>query len=763
MSTSVKSTSSEWERPRLNTLFSEALNHNLVTIVAGEGYGKNRELTTFLKHKDSRILWLRLSKTDNIPAAFWSNLTCVLSKHNLELKNELMTIGFPDTMMKHHMFMQIFSREVYLGNRMMLVFDDFHLIKQKAVINFVISLADAKLEKLNIILLSNSRLEAGYTEGCEQDIAFISEEDLCFTLNETEEYFYKQDILIPHEEIRKIHACTKGNLQEIQLISESITRYGYCGNETIGNAKSMTFKWIEERIFCSYRPELQELFIAMSILDSFPIELLKKISGDMWIEFKAAIELNPFIYEHPYLDQYMVDRVLIEFLETKKKHLKKETITGIYLTAANWNLDQNMAFNSLAYYYNAKQYDKVWDIVFSCGMERHSKEEAEFLIDIIDRLPSKFSESNPLTSVTRAALLYNNYELDAAWEEADKVRKKLESRDVTTESMNLLGEVYILLGLISLTLRTQEFRSFFKMADSYLPEGSIIFGNNYKFIDMHNALIFASPAQGEVDIMVDALFEAMPYAVKVMHGCGCGYEYLAASEAAYYRCHMDRAVKYAKKAIEMAEEYDQGDIICGGYFLLIQTALAKGNYKIIKEYLKLLTGYGEKNVDFIDIAITGEAWVRFALGHPDKLMSLDLTNTPPISVGRDRLVILLSLIWNGEFNKSLAYMDKLEILYKERGLFISLLAIYIFRSVVYYLLKQYEESAKRLEKAFDLAEGNELYMPFIASGKNMINVINNAMQFEGLHIPNEWMETIAVKTHTYANHLDFLEKEFAKQ
>lgn len=744
--------------PRVDSLLSEAANHNIVTIIAGEYYNLSQIVELYIEQKDYRSIWVELTEMDNIPSVFWKDFLRSISMYKT-LTDELAAIGFPDSPVKYQKFLQIFSNKIYGKTPVALIFVDFHLIREKPIADFIMNLAEADLDDLNIILLFSGN-EIGLINDYQRDIAHIKNKDLRFTSDEIRDYFTRQGIFLPLKDIKEIHAETGGSPLAIQLIGESVKKYGYVENETLGNTKVMIYNWIDEKVFSEYGFEIQNIFIRLSLLNSFPTDLLQRISNNSWGAFKAELEQNPFCNEYPYTSKYRIDPIFLEFLAEKQKLLKEESIYETYITAADWYRSRDMKFRALTYYDKAGRNDDVWDIIFRGGMERRSKEEAEFLIKLIDDFPPDFSEKNPMAAVVRAALLYNNYELSASKNDAEKIREKWEGEIGDDRRGKILGEVYLLLGLISLAQRTREFTSYFKKAESYLAEGSTFFGNKYKFLDMNNALIYASPAPGEVEMLTEALFEAMPYATRAMHGCGCGYEYLAAAEADYYKGELNRATEYAYKAIYMADEQNQGDIVCGGYFLLVQAGLAKGSYKIVKESLDQLKRQGEQNPEFLDIAGVGEAWVYSVLGFPEKITSLILTDIPPISVGRDKLIKVSSLMWQGNFWEAVALIDVLEGLYKERGFFISLLAVYIFKSICYYYMKKNDESVAALEAAYDLAQGNELYTLFIASGNYMRTLINNAKRTGGHLIPEDWLDSIYSKANTYAKRLSVVAKKY---
>ncbi|MDR2136245.1 MAG: hypothetical protein LBO76_06475, partial [Treponema sp.] len=62
------------ERPRLNKILARAMQNPVVTVVAGQGYGKSSSVYSFLQNSDIVALWIQLTIRDNISRHFWENL-----------------------------------------------------------------------------------------------------------------------------------------------------------------------------------------------------------------------------------------------------------------------------------------------------------------------------------------------------------------------------------------------------------------------------------------------------------------------------------------------------------------------------------------------------------------------------------------------------------------------------------------------------------------------------------------------------------------
>lgn len=133
-------------RPRLDDLFANAVKHNLIIVTAGAGYGKTQAVSMYLNSKDFRVMWIQLSKLDNLSLRFWNKIIHAISYQNKHASKLLELLGFPDTLTKFDSFLRILAKEIYAGEKYILILDDLHLIQDKSVMDFIDNVIYAELE-----------------------------------------------------------------------------------------------------------------------------------------------------------------------------------------------------------------------------------------------------------------------------------------------------------------------------------------------------------------------------------------------------------------------------------------------------------------------------------------------------------------------------------------------------------------------------------------------------------------------------------------
>lgn len=749
-------------RPRIDILFSAAVKHPLVMVIAGTGYGKTQAVKSFLNVTKARVVWIHLSMLDNLPTRFWENLLRSVSVYSRDLADKLKYLGFPDSLIKLNQFLLLITKEIDAGDQVLFIFDDFHVLHESSIIDFIENITSVNLEIIRFILISRANLNYSFSTMFSNDLVQITREDLYFTLRETANYFDIQGVEISQQNIENIYSYTQGWPLAIQLIGLSIKRHGFIADNPPTNTASFMFQLIDEEFFSLYSLDIQIFLIKISLLDNLPAGLIEELSVSQLVTVKEVLCSNLFIQYIPPLQQYSLNNLFLEFLTKKQIQLDKATIKDTYLKAASWCEAHNLKIDALTYYDKCNYFEKVWDIILQYDSKGYPKKLAELFINLINNFPDKLVKQQPIIRVVRARCLLNNLKIQAAFEEALQVQRELAALPQKEEFRIVLREASTVLALIRLTKKTYDSQSFAKMADKYLPSGNSDYDSNSNFVEMNDTLILSNPAAGELEKMLKAFFDTMPHAANIMHSSGYGAEYLAAAEVHFYRWNLRPATKYAYKAIYKAQQQNQVDIVCSGYFLLIRIGLAYGNYTMIISILEKLRTYAAMDKIFLGISSIAEGWFFEAVGQPEKLADLVIGNTPPIHIGRNSLINVRLLMLEGNYYEMLALLEQLDELYRQKGLLVSLISVQIFRAIGLYYIGNLWQYIDALQAAYSLAHSNNIIMPFVMMGNAMRTVIANARRMNGHHIPQKWLDAIYTKAGTLAKRLSYVTNEYEK-
>lgn len=768
-SATLPSTNGHFYRPRIERLLVEALEYPIVTVIAGTGWGKTQAVSAFLCQTDTNYIWSRLSKLDNYPTHFWESFIYSIGTHNPVFYDVLSLTGFPGTIALFQEFLNSWAKITKDFNKIVLVFDDFHLISEPAIIRFIENLLNARLLNLSIIIIGRALpdldLHGIYTDN---SIFKITEDDLRFTRNEIEDYFDSLSLSLSGDNITNIYKKTEGWISAIYLIGLSLKKDLY---NALAIAENQIFELIEREIFSGYSKESQNTLIKLACYGDIPVEIVKEYAKNN-LDLLDEIDKNFFIRLNPVTKKYEIHNLFLEFLLEKQIYLSEEEHNDTHYKAAEWYVAHGLSIDAINHYQLCGQHEKIWDIISHYEVAI-SQDLADLFIDLIERFPEEFFRRNGLISVVHARLLLNNGRVAESSREFMSIIGDIEALPPTAENKAVVGEAYLFMGMISLLSCDYQFVEYYKKAYECLPNGSVLIDNRLSFCDGNFMVLVAEPVPGEVKRFLDAVMEAMPYGVKAMNGAAYGVKYVTKSEAEYYTCNMKEAESSAYKAIYQAEQNAQYDTVCAAYFVLIRVYFSSGNYlkaaACVEELHEKLEG-PHKSAQVNNCIFTRDimrSWYYSRLGVMEEIPAWILKKDKReqfISAnnsGRDQFMRADCLLKDENYTELAALLTALEDYYEQNRLLLARLGVQVYKSIAAHKTGDITQSMVSLRKAYDLAVGNELYMQFIEMGKYMRAVIYTAKRSDKNTVPDEWLDEIYTKAMTYEKQINHVNMQYA--
>lgn len=761
-----------FRRPRVDRLLKKAVNSPLVFVTAGAGYGKTQAVLDFLNSNDIVFSWLHLSKLDNLTTRFWESFLNAAAVHDLKFLSQLFISGFPHSMILFNNFLSKLQGMIASMDRFVLVFDNFHLINESAIISFIENLLYARINNLTVIIISRAKPKLSIKGLFTDELLFqITEKDLCFTTEETRNYLKAQDIELSDDGLEKIQTKTEGWISSIYLIGLSLKKEKKI-DLALAKSKQPIFELIEQEIFSEYTPEIQKSLIKLSLMEKIPFDIVLDYLNNN-INLAKDLEMNNmFIRFDSLTASLQIHALFREFLSRWQFTLTKEEFMETHRKIADWFNVNDSKIDALEHYQECGSFDRIWDIISGYDIAIPS-DTAEFFIRLIESFPIEFVERHPLVPVVHARLLLNNGRIAECMSEFTSIINKYEKLPPTAESRAVIGEACLFMGMVSLLSYDYKFVGLFKKADEFLPNGSSLIDNRLGFSEGAFMVTIKEPSHGELDRLLDAVNEAMPYASRAMNGCAYGIEYITKAEAHYYRGNMNETRINAHKAILMAEQKQQYDTVCAAYFFIIKAYISMGNYSeavvCLEQLTKKIEGAPSENYVYIkncfytmDI-LTGWFYSRvgdskkiprWVLGEAEKQRGLSPNNY------RDQFIRAYFLLNAKRYQELSALMDTLEAHYECNGLLPARLKVQIYKAIAAHKNKNAELSMAALQKAYYLAHANSLTMPFIELGKDMRALIYNALRYNDIAVPEKWLKGLYTKSSTYAKQLKSVQEQY---
>jgi LuxR family maltose regulon positive regulatory protein len=227
-----------------------------------------------------------------------------------------------------------------------------------------------------------------------------------------------------------------------------------------------------------------------------------------------------------------------------------------------------------------------------------------------------------------------------------------------------------------------------------------------------------------------------------------------------YRGDFDAALPLVREALRKAREKEQYEIENRALFYLLRLAIFMGNTEKIPEILKQFEAQLEltcylNRFTYYDI-ITG--WFYVQTGALDKLApwlkdDFEESDLNSINYGLEIVVKAKYHFAEKHYPAALAVLKHREKKYGIWAFVMGKIVILALEAVCHYQLHDKEAAYRTLEEAYNLAEPNDLFMPFAELGKDMRTLVSAALKDRATAIPRERLEKIRNNASVYAKKL----------
>ena len=762
------------KRPRLHHQLKQSLQKPLTTIVAGPGYGKTQTVYEVLQENEYASMWLQLSQFDNLNTRFWESFVYAISLLDKKLASDLKREGFPETMQEYGRFLVLLTNTMKEDEKYILVCDDFHLIHKKNILEFFKKLIETHIPNISIIIISRKEPDLNFIRLYSKDmISIIDEDNLRFTKAEMIGYFELLKMVPSTKAISDIYHYTDGWIFAIHLVGLSLSKGIRNEDYAISTMEQNVFELIESELFSAISKNLQILLIKLSLIDTLPLELLIVLSAHNMDIVSEINEFSSFIRYDAFLKIYRIHHLFLDFLIDRQHVLSTEEKIEVYHKAADWYVENGYTMDALTYYEKAGEYDQMLEIV-SAFYASCPKETAQFILDILDRIPESICQEKPFIQVMHAKFFLNCFRFEDSYQEILRIIKKYKRLPQTEENQIILGESHIILGITDFVRCAYSgkyaFSEYFKLADTYLPDGSTLINkDNFSYNSGGYCCIIGSSFAGKLDKFMDAIYEFAPYAEKVTNGSGSGTEYLCLTEKSYFQMALKDVKKYAVLTISAAEKQDQFTTICVAIFYQVRANIALGNYRQIISLLEQLRSVCEKyntprSYKLLDLT---ESWFYIQIKQTDKVAAWvkgDAANLERETIQTDymfgRLAQAKYYMFEQKYDDLLSHLDKEDKLYGPNLYLLGTIDNKVLKAVALYQMKETKKAIATLQEIYDLAAPDSLYMPLVEIGNKMRTLTRAAMKDETCTIPKEWLEMISTKSSTYAKRVAKIMTEY---
>ncbi|MDR1286746.1 MAG: helix-turn-helix transcriptional regulator, partial [Treponema sp.] len=422
-------------RPRIDRLLEKAVQNPVVIVNAGAGYGKTHAVYSFVRDYNARTCWMQLSERDNIGKRFWENFIAGISVGNKAAAARLANVDFPETEREWDRYAAVPREETRINVKYIFVYDDFHLIHDRAVLRFLERSITASFPGITSILISRNEPSIDLTELRARGlVGRITQDDLRFSREEMVEYFHTQNVLPLPQTIPSMYYDTEGWAFAIRLAGLSLRNAP--GTPYVSHAmRANIFRLIESEIISGLSPGLRKFLIKLSLVEHLAPDLIREISADSaaadsptaaeasgedaaggdavgegFLEetrlleemqlLKEMEQIVSFIRFDSYQNAYRIHHLLLDYLSGKQGELSEDEKRGVYQKAAAWCAANNQKLDAINYYEKAGDYERLIGVVETMPAILPNR-TAGMLLEIMERAPAEIYDRIATAQVIR--------------------------------------------------------------------------------------------------------------------------------------------------------------------------------------------------------------------------------------------------------------------------------------------------------------------------------------------------------------------------
>jgi len=582
------------ERARVNTVLSVVYDYPLTILEAPMGYGKTTAVKKFIETEKSKPFWFTFPDLRNSEVAFWNKFTDEIIKIHAQAGLALKDLGLPADAPQMEKVLLTLS-DIAFGEKFLMVLDDYQLVQDVGLNNFILRLAQEELHGFHILLVTRDTADIDFVELLSKGICFIiSSQHLKFTELEIQAYCRIMFDSITDADLRRICEYTDGWISFIYIILLGLENGIPVGMST--TIEEMT----EKALFAPYDRQMQDFLLKLSIMEAFTAKQAEFVTrnDNAKLILKKISRENAFVFYDEKTKTYKIHNVLLDCLRLKQ-NFSAEEACELYGRLSDWYLEKQEFQTAYSYLNRAGQTERILSNLNNPQNMRNELITFEGSDEMFDNTPRDVLFKYPIAYLLHIfySIIQGKKNLVLGWaERLDELQWHYEKLNGIDENYRnrVLGETLFVRKFTLFNYMTQikaldkEIIRLLNGQDSYMArrEYGYTFGSpQYLYIYFRDA--------GSFKALSDMLAEYVEY-TEFSDGCGTGGDSLVLAEYALETGNFDEVERNSLQAIEKAETMSQTSIIICAKFSLIRLHIVQGRLSQALELLEQMQRDVEK-------------------------------------------------------------------------------------------------------------------------------------------------------------------------
>lgn len=734
----------EFERKKLEGELESVIHKPLIMVIAPSGYGKSTLVRQYFSRNDSRLnLWFPMQRDEVDGNWIWHRICNKIHEYNEPLYDRVAHLSLPQSAQEMSYMIKVLN--LYVVREEYLIIDDYQECNSqwmdKLIENIVIN-----VPHLHIILISRTYPDIPYEElllrGC---CAVINQQNLTLNVEETKEIFRLNNVELSDKELCELYEYTDGWISAVYL-----SLYEYKKRGSFGSFLGVNHL-LKTAIFDKLSPKMQEFFMKVALFDWFEIEGAKYVTG-MDIAEKLLFESQKqfgFLHYDAKSRSFQMHALLRNVAETE---LGKSDIDmpGLYSRAAQWCEKKNNCIEAVKYYKKSGNSSRIARLYAGADGKSLIEQAPELFEDAKDFIWQDIWNDNLMAWLN---YLYCRILTDGAvaveklYE--NTVNQVSESTRWKTDD-KIHAELLVLKSIIQFN-DIEAMNASMKTAVDLLGYGtSDILGNSLLTYGTTCMTLLYYNRSGDLKRIIAGEKVYAGYFMNLTKGVLEGWDEFFDAEYALMIGNFEKAYEYAARVYKKTELRHQSCLMISCYYIMLKCLISFGKKEQFYGKLDEMKEQFSQVVDpllIIDTELV-QGYMYACLGMrermPDWLADFRLENcSRAIRNIRSGCMTYGRLLCSEKNWEHLDIVgDEMLVPYANTVHIFPMIVGYIYKAIAKYNMGQKVLAADYLKKAVNYAEKDDLVIPFIENGSELMPIIQELM-------PDEFLSHIIEQSEQY--------------
>lgn len=711
----------------LNTIYiSERLQESLrpisrcalTTVVAPMGYGKTTAVNWYLaqRAKAEAINVIRISVYSDNLEIFWQSVQNAFVRAGFDF---LRDYTCPTDAAGGGLLADDLCHELAGETACYIFIDDFHLLTDRRVSDFICTLANRMPDNVHLIVASRDRfLLAAETVRLGGKVYQIGTEHLRLNHTELAIYAHRCGTELSDAQVEALLYSSEGWFSAVYLNLRTLSERGALPDRSSDIYSTFTAAMIDPL------PEKQQEFLAvMGLADEFTVEMARFVTEDANAEKLLSVltEQNAFVKCLPDGVTFRFHHMMKECAERRFQMLKKEKQSFYLERFGSWYENCGQYLHSMASYRRSGNYDDLLRVIQKDAGILLSSLNPQTVLDDIAECPVSTLKAHPPALLVLMRRMFTWRQVPKMLELKSILLTSIEEHPELSaeERGNLLGECDLIMSFLcynDISAMSRLHRSassqMSRLAISIQKSGGWTFGSP-------SVLMMFYRAPGELQSELAEMDECMPHYYKVTDNHGQGAETIMRAEADFQQGRFTDAHIELEHAYAQIEGNGQMNMALCCDFLAWRLSLCtdvEHRYSFEERRVELLRLH---NAAWINIWTATSAYYHALAGELERIPAVfaehQLSTINFLAPGKPMMEMIENQVYlaQGAYTKVIGRSEGQLAVCEAMHYALVALHIRIQIAAAYEMLGKTEEAHEWLSRALSDAAPDDFVIPFV--------------------------------------------------